>query len=114
MKTTNCTVLDLNKVQYGTLWWRNGLGAKLPHKPKCPTVNGCEFDLEALAAPLPQYEGETMLERATRLDLLDAWTPVVTFQLTANHSICYVGKKAINMWKAWQSHVFARKKKEKK
>lgn len=106
--TTNKTVLDLAKVQHATLWWGNGQ-EKRHHKPDCPTYHGMPVP-DGLAAPIKDYPGETMLERAIRRNLLDVWTPIVCFQLTANHKIVYTGEKALSMWKAWNARIYGEKK----
>lgn len=69
------------------------------------------IDDKEIAAYHNLYPGETMRERAMRLDLFDRWTPVVTFQFAANHSVQYTGTKAKDMWKAWNTRLFNRKKK---
>jgi len=60
----------------------------------------------------PSWPNETEWQRAERLGLLDVWTPVCSFQLTANHSVTYTGKKAIAMYAAWRAKVFSNNKKK--
>jgi hypothetical protein len=105
----NSVVLDLRKVQWGVLDWQNQDGLIRKTCPTHKTVNGAEFEPSAPAGKLDAYPGETMLERAIRLDLLDVWKPVVTFQLAANHNVIYHGKKALSMWRVWQSRIFGKR-----
>lgn len=107
----NKTILDLSKVQHGTFFYRSQQGDMRRTKPKMPTVNGSFFDIKAkvmrASTCLPD---ETMLQMAVRKHMLDVWTPVVTFTLTANHNIEYYGDKAVTMWKAWNERIFNKKK----
>lgn len=120
----NRIVLDLSKVQHGSFWYVNQEGQvrrQLPIWSRKTITKGTESG-EAitvhnqlvigweLAAPHPDYPGETLLERACRLDIIDIWKPVCTFQLTANHNVTYTGKKAIVMWKTWNERIFNKKK----
>lgn len=109
--SNNKTVLDLNKVQHGTFMYINQYGDTLSCIFGYPSVRGAIVKDE-FAAYHPDYPGETMLERAKRLDLIDEWMPVVHFQLTANHRIVYTGKKATTMWKLWCAKIMNRKDKK--
>ena len=102
--------IDLKKVQYATLHYVNQFGLSYPYLPKRPSVNGMYISDKEMAAYHNLYPGETMLERARRLEILDRWKPVVTFQFAANHTVQFKGNKAKSMWKAWQSHIFGKKK----
>ena len=97
MRTTNKTVLDLSKVQHGTYFWINQYGNQRQYPPEPDSVYGTVLPT-SYAAYHPDFPGETVIERARRLDLLDKWKPVVSFQLTANHTITYTGEKATLMW----------------
>lgn len=124
MKTTNRTILDLSKVQHGSFWYVNQYGQvryqiplwsrktiKGAESGEATTVRG-EFIHEfKMALYHPDYPGESEIQRAQRLGIVDVWTPTVQFQLTANHSITYTGKKAVVMWKAWQERIFNKKNK---
>jgi len=105
MMTSNRTVLDLGKVQYASFFYRNQEGSVFYTKPKAPTVRG-QVVGDEIAHFHPLYPGETMLERAKRMDILDRWTPVCVLQLTANHYITYTGKKAVSIWKAWREKIY--------
>lgn len=106
----NNITIDLKKVQYAHLYYKNQFGQAYPTLPKRPSVNGMYVSDKEIAAYHALYPGETMRERAARLDLFDRWIPVVVFQFAANHSVQYEGKKAKSMWKSWQSHIFGKKK----
>jgi hypothetical protein len=110
MKTTNRTVLDLSKVQHGSFWYVNQYGDTRFCEPKAWTVRGYIVSADEIALYHPDYPGESMLKRAHRLNIIDVWTPVCCFQLTANHSIVYTGKKAVNMWAAWRERIFNKTK----
>ena len=105
---TNRTVVDLNKVQYADFMWVNDKGQSCPCKPTLPTVFGKEVGDEP-AGILAGFEGETMLQRATRRNLLDKWRPCVKLKLTANASLTYTGNKAQSIWKEWNRRQFSKK-----
>lgn len=105
----NKIVVDLNKVQFGSVHYVNQYGDIKQKKPDYPTVYGKEVVYE-YAAYHPDFPGETMLQRAVRLDILDKWTPICIFQLSANHTLTYTGEKAISMWKAFNIKIFKKNK----
>lgn len=112
MKTNNNRiVLDLNKVQYGQHYYINQYGDcySAHTSDKYPSVRG-EIVKDGFAAYHPDYPGETMVERARRLELIDVWKSVTVFQLTANHNVTFTGKKAAQMWKMWCAKIMKRKK----
>lgn len=109
-QNNNRIVVDLNKCQYAAFWYVNQYGISVFVKPALPTVRGAYCASYELAGYHPDYPSESMLQRAERLNLLDTWTPVCQFQLTANHSLTYTGDKAVNMWKAWREKIFNKKK----
>lgn len=100
---SNHIVLDLGKVQYASFYYRNQFGQVRRTKPKY-SVNGVRFKPSDIAHTVG--EPMSLLELAKVNDVLDRWTPVIRFQLTANHTLKYTGKKAIAMWKAWRGKVF--------
>lgn len=109
MKTTNRTILDLNKVQHASFWYVNQEGNIVGKCPPTGTVRGRLISIFEIAPYHPEYPGELMLQRAVRLGIIDNWQPVCSFQLTANHSIVYTGPKAVSMWKAWNEKIFNKK-----
>lgn len=102
---TNKTVLDVSKVQHGTYYWINQYGQIYHSTPLCNSVRLERVFKDELALPHPDYIGETTYDRAKRLGILDVWKPVVSFQLTANHTITFTGKKAEQMWGIWMKHL---------
>ena len=110
MTTSNKTLLDLSKVQHGTFYYVNQYGNQQFVKPSCYTVRLVMVITDEPAMFHPDYPGESTFARAQRLNLLDIWTPVVTFQLTANHNIQFTGEKAVKMWELWRAKIYGKKK----
>ncbi len=106
----NRIIVDLRKVQWAKLFWVNQTGDVRSQKPISKTVNNTPFNSNEYAAYHMMYPGETMNERATRLDLFDHWTPVLRMQLSANHTLEYTGKKALALWEAWNARIFSKRK----
>lgn len=102
-------VVDIKKVQYASFYYKNQAGQKRTILSRYPTVYSVPIQEGELAAYHTLYPGETLLERAKRLDIIDVWIPVVVLQFAANHSVTYTGKKAKDIWKAWQSYIFGKK-----
>ena len=106
MTTTN---FDMGKVLHMTFWWTNQEAMRVRTKPKGFTARGRPVGDEP-AMPHELYPGETMLERARRLDLIDHWRPVVYVKQPCNHGLMYEGRRALEIWKAWNARVFGTKK----
>lgn len=106
--TNNRIVVDLRKVQWAQLKWKNQLGLCVRCKPSYPTVNGDIAWLKPAFPPHKDHPNETLLQRAERLKLLDMWTPVLVLELSANHRLTYSGKKALALWKAWNARIFGK------
>jgi hypothetical protein len=106
-RTNNSIVVDLNKVQFASFYYRNQYGNVRKLKPRKMTVHG------ALVSPFDTHVTEKipMTKYAEKYQLVDVWMPVLRLQLTANHSLKYTGKKAISIWKEWQRRIFKRKDK---
>ena len=105
------TVFSFNKVAYITLIWRTKDGIYERHKkPDYDTVHGHAFDSFELAPYLEGYELETLDSRARRLDIIDVWIPRITVHFTANKTLTFSGKRALNIWQAWQAKIFSKKK----
>ena len=109
-KRNNRTILELSKVQHGILYYVNQEGLVSNYLFKTPSVRGRTVSDAEMAYPHPDYPGETTLARAKRLNVLDVWTPVCKFQLTANHNIEFTGDKALTMYDAWCARIFGKKK----
>ena len=105
METSNKTVLDIKKCQQATFGYINNKGNFRHTKPKFPTVNGQEFIGHEICFGTTM----TMLEYAKEHKMIDVWTPIIYFQLTANHCITYTGAKALALNKAWREKIFNKK-----
>lgn len=103
----NRVVFDLNKIQYAYFGYENQWGNKVPIKPTIPTSRGQQFNPEAT---VHGWGHTTMLEYATRYNLLDVWIPYIVLQVTANHRLIYTGDKAVSIWKTWCEKQFNKKK----
>lgn len=101
------TTVDLRKVQYARFGYFSRSGAFRTKKPRRPTVNGQEFDPDAM---LYLGHGESMLSYARRRGLLDEWTCVISLQFAANHCVKFTGKRARGIWREWQSKMFGKRK----
>lgn len=99
-------VIDISKASRAFYQWANQLGLVKDKKPRKPTVNGQAFNPKSKA-----FGGnETMLERAKSRNLLDIWTPKVTFKFAASQSQEFTGKRAQSLWKEWNARQFGKKK----
>lgn len=95
------TLINLRKVQHGTLTWHNGKGSVRTQAPLLPTANGVSFDPESSFT-----SNETMIAAAQRLSVLDTWTPHATFEFASNHRKTYTGPEALRLWEAWKGVVY--------
>lgn len=103
-------LVNLRKAHAARLWWRNQHGMKAKHKPEAPTVHGVAIDANALAMRIPDAPDETLLERATRRNLLDVWTPVCRVDFNSRVRECFEGTLAEKIYGAWKGVVFKQKK----
>lgn len=110
MKQDNRIVVDLNKVQWGRFYYENQHGDKRNLKPKEPTVYGGLFN--PLGFCISTNGLRTMIELAIEKNILDIWTPVVVFKLTAHETLKYKGDKAVSLYKSWCEKVFNKKRKK--
>jgi hypothetical protein len=111
MPKNNRIVVNLNHCQYAWKSWVTIDGNfKRDLKPESPTVHGYEFDCDAPAYTLIGDPHMTLLERARSLHIIDVWVLCVTFQVSANHRLTYIGEKAESLWKAWNEKIFNKKK----
>lgn len=101
-KNDNNKVCDINKVQYAELFFVNQYGNKRMSMPKHPSVRGDEFAPDAMC----YKSGMSMMEYATKNNLLDVWIPVAEFQYASNHYLSFTGDKALAMWKVWRAKIF--------
>ena len=110
MKSNNRIIVDLNKVQHSIFFYRNQYGQTFKTEPTGTTVYGQAIPIHEMAYSHPDYPGETMLERARRLDNIDVWTPVLRLKLTANECLEYTGQKAMSLRDAWNAKIFGEQK----
>jgi hypothetical protein len=110
----NNIVVDLNKVQYAKLYYRNNKGCcvKEPLPDFCSSANGIMFVDDTPALHHPDYMRETCFDRAKRLGVLDYWEPIIFLQLGSNHGLSFSGDKALSLWKAWNAKIFSQSKKK--
>lgn len=87
--TSNQTILSFDKVQHASYFYRNQYGHERRLKPTHTYLN------QTIHNPPPNKVG-----------VLDRWHEVVSFQLTANHTIEYTREKAVSMWAAWKARIF--------
>lgn len=107
----NNIVVNLSHVQHGRLVYVNQYGQALNFEPDFSTVRGDSISHNTLLAfPHPMYPGETELERAKRLNLLDVWVPHLYLKLAANSYLIYSGSKALSLWRAWKAKNYGGKK----
>lgn len=83
--------------------------------PEHPTIHGTEMpDMDKEPAPFNHdYPGETLLEKARRLDLLDTWTPVLLCRRKTKHSyetVTFEGELAEKMWSGYRAWRFGKTK----
>jgi len=100
--TNNTIVVDLNKVQFANLYWKNQYGNVKRLKPRKPTVHGTRFNPNDLHIT----EHILMIEFAQKHRLLDIWNPVCRLQLSSNHWLEYTGDKALSIYKEWNRRIF--------
>jgi len=105
------THFDMGKVLSMTFWWANQESQRAKARPKGFTVRGRPVGDDP-AMPHELYPGETTLQRARRLDLIDRWRPVVYVKQPCNHGLLYEGRCALEIWKAWNARVFGKRKKK--
>lgn len=103
----NRIVCDLKRVNHARLYWENQRGNKRALKPTLPTAFNEEFNpTDRVWTSDHERNGETLIERARELDILDVWFPVCKLQFNNTHALEYTGEKAINIWNAWKERIF--------
>jgi len=105
MQRCNRIIVDITKAQWARLWYKNQHGDCVNIRPKEPTVfaQPIQSNAHVFGSQL------SMLEYATREKLLDVWTPVCRFKLTAHECLDYTGEKAVTLYKAWCERIFKKK-----
>lgn len=114
MRSNNRIVVDLNKCQYAKFGYRNQHGMWCAIAPGF-TVNGVRFHLCDMVPYFSRIENAWLtasaFEVAIARGLVDIWTPELTLQLQANHSLIYIGEKAKSIWAEWCRRQFNKKNK---
>lgn len=107
-KQNNRIVCDLNKVQWAEFSYINQHGHKTFFKPVRYSVYGVTYDKDELALYHADYPKETVIQRATRLGILDVWTPQIILKFSANETLVYTGEKAISIHKTWCAKIYGK------
>lgn len=97
--------INFDKVQWADYWYVNQCGETKRCKPTEPTVHGIPVG-NRMAPWHHQYPFETMLERATRLGILDKWTPRCRLVISANRELTYTGLQAAKMWQRYNNYIY--------
>ena len=98
-------VVDIRKACDARLLWRNQEGSLRERKPKVTTIGGHELTSETIYGSI-----ESQRQRASRLNLGDRWTPVLTIRMSKYHIVRFSGARALSLWKAWNERIFGQKK----
>lgn len=107
VRHNNTVVCDIRKAQWAVFGYINQHGQTSRTKPKF-SVHGCPCDPDAKAFG----RNITAKQLADELRVTDVWLPRVKIQFAANHSLVYVGKKAVSLNKAWNEHIFNKNKRD--
>lgn len=104
-------LINFRSVQFVRHWYRNQFGVTRKTLPSGESIfGGATILSDEIAYPLLlNYPHETLRERARRMEWVDEWTPMTKFSITANRSIVFKGRKAVDMWKAWTGWIFGKK-----
>jgi len=107
VRHNNTVVCDLRKAQWAVFSYINQHGQLSRTKPKF-SVHGYPRDPDAKAFG----RDITAKQMADELGITDVWLPRIKIQFAANHSLVYVGKKAVSINKAWNERIFKQAKQE--
>jgi len=119
MQRSNRTVFDMSKVSYARLFYRAvcidnyacAKGIELEVKPDYPTVCGDRIQPDKF---YDSITGETELQAARRLGVLDYWMPVWKCVLNNGHTLEFKMGRATELDKAWRAYVFGKTKRKTK
>lgn len=98
----NTIIPNLSHIQHARLVWVNQYGQHLDYDSSFPTVRLAVVSPEELAYPHPLYPGESELQRAGRLGLLDVWTPVLYMKVSSSNYLVYSEERALSLWEEWK------------
>lgn len=107
----NKVIVDLTKCQWAKFFYRNQYGNISDLQPSYHSNRGIIFDPDDLKYSVAG-EKITMLQFATKNNLLDMWQPCVKLKLTASETLLYSGDKAVSIYKEWCSRIFNKKGKK--
>jgi hypothetical protein len=107
VRHNNTVICDIRKAQWAVFGYINQHGQTSRTKPKF-SVNGYPSDPNEKAFNSVM----TLKEMADKLRIADVWLPRIKIQFAANHSLVYVGKKAVSLNKAWNEHIFNKNKRD--
>ena len=88
--------IDYRAVSHARYWYENWCGQTRRVKPKCPTFNGVELDID-----------DVLRVKALKRPL-DKWTPVCRLQLRNNHSLLFRGDAARKQWKNYNERIYGK------
>ena len=100
--------IDFNKVQWADYWWQNQDGDRMRTKPFGYSVHCIPFVPDNAAVHHPDYPGETNLQRARRLDIVDRWHPICILNISANRTLRYTGEQATKVWRQYNAHIYGK------
>lgn len=110
-KKGNRIVLDLGKVAYAKLYWRNQFGHKRELCPEDDSYFTWMNNTMRKKDFLIWDTTKTFWEWAKEVGQYDTWIPCCHFQLSNGHSLTYEGReKATTMYEAWCKRIFSKKK----
>lgn len=98
----------MRKVAYAQFCYINQEGSIRLQKPTFVTVRNEGLVEDRYARYHPDYPEETLEERAKRLDIIDVWKPFLRMQFANTHCLEYTGKKALQLWEAWNAYIFGK------
>lgn len=103
-------LVNFKAVRYATFYYVNQSHTyKRRTLPKYPTTNGSELiDPNGEAFPHTDYPNETNLQRASRLNLVDIWTPVCELEFAAHRKLKFIGEEAVKMWKSYRAYIYGK------
>jgi len=93
--------IDLRSVAYASFFWKNQFGERVRCKPRKPTVHCKPIPADTICE-----NGETPIQRASRLGILDRWTPVCLYQFRNSHSMMFTNQKAKDKFATYNKHIY--------
>ena len=103
-------LINFSSVQFVEQWYENQTGIRRSSVPTEPSVHGTTIPADEPALYHSLYVSESLLERAKRLNLLDVWSLIVTFNINSNRTIVFRNSEAKQMYRNYQSWLFGKQK----